>query len=76
MIVAAKVLMVGLIALLLLLATQRLPLRTSLFLLAWLAGPIGVAYTLDVLRSAGSVMVPRYTAGSSFAWFILLAAGC
>ena len=75
LIFAIKFLMVAIMAVLLLVAQRRLPPRHTVFLLVWLVGPIVGIYVLDRIRGAGTVLTPRYFAGSAFALYMLLAAG-
>jgi uncharacterized membrane protein len=75
LVTAIKVLMVAAVGTLLLVAERRLPKRYTAFLLVWLVGPILLIFTLDMARRSGTVMAPRYFAGSAFAIYLLLAAG-
>jgi hypothetical protein len=75
LIAATKLLLVAAVGGLMLAATRHLPARHLIFLLTWLGGPVILMFTLDMLRHSGTVMRARYFAGSSFALYLLLAAG-
>jgi mannosyltransferase len=75
LVTAIKFVLVAAVAALLMAAVRRLPKRHLIFLLVWLAGPTALMFTLDMIRHSGTVMSPRYLVGSSFALYLLLAAG-
>jgi mannosyltransferase len=73
--IVIKFLMVVTVAALLLVAQRKLPQRHAIFLLIWMAAPVLLIYTMDLLRRSGTAMTARYFAGSAFAFYLLLAAG-
>jgi uncharacterized membrane protein len=75
LVTAIKFLFVFTVGALLLVAVRHLAPRHSLFLLAWLAGPVALIFALDMVRHSGTVTTTRHFAGSSFAFYLLLAAG-
>ena len=72
---AIKFLLVAVVGALMFAASRQLPTRQLVFLLTWFVGPVALMFMLDLLRHSGTVMRARYFAGSSFAFYLLLATG-
>jgi mannosyltransferase len=75
LITAIKLLLVVVVGASLLLAARHLPSRHAIFLLVWFVGPVMLIFVLDMVRRSGTVMTPRYFAGSAFPLYVLLAVG-
>ena len=73
--IGIRFLLVAALGVAMLVAARNLPRRHMVFLLTWLAAPILLIFAMDWLRDTQTVNTARYYAGSSFASYLLLAAG-